>query len=164
MEPNSVANLSSGSSNKRRPVTLPSRSVFSRICNGFLTAFEQVTRAAGRRPNVGTLLSIAERQTGLNDFGDHRFLEALAFLVESVEREAKLNALGRFVFVEHVVQLLRNRLYLELDWKLDPTISLRKIPKPVFITGLPRTGTTLLHSLLAQDTDIFAAPLTWEVI
>ncbi|MBV8485638.1 MAG: sulfotransferase [Verrucomicrobia bacterium] len=129
-----------------------------------MTAFEQVTRAAGRRPNVGTLLSIAERQTGLNDFGDHRFLEALAFLVESVEREAKLNALGRFVFVEHVVQLLRNRLYLELDWKLDPTISLRKIPKPVFITGLPRTGTTLLHSLLAQDTDIFAAPLTWEVI
>jgi hypothetical protein len=164
MEPHSVANLNSGSSNKRRTATFPSRSVFSRICNGFLTAFEQVTRAAGRRPNVGTLLSIAERQTGLNDFGDHWFLEPMAFLVESVEREAKLNALGRFVFVEHVVQLLRNRLYLELDWKLDPTSTLRKIPKPVFITGLPRTGTTLLHSLLAQDTDLFAAPLTWEVI
>jgi sulfotransferase family protein len=164
MEPHSVANLSSGSSNKRRTATFPSRSVFSRVCNGFLTAFEQVTRAAGRRPNVGTLLSIAERQTGLNDFGDHRFLEPMAFLVESVEREAKLNALGRFVFVEHVVQLLRNRLYLELDSKLDPTISLRKIPRPVFITGLPRTGTTLLHSLLAQDTDKFAAPLTWEMI
>jgi hypothetical protein len=128
-----------------------------------LTAFERVTRA-GRRPTVGTLLSIAKRQTGLNDFGDHRFLEPMAFLLESVEQEAKQNALGRFVFVEHVVQLLRNRLYLELDWKLDPTISLRKIPKPVFITGLPRTGTTLLHSLLAQDTDIFAAPRTWEVI
>ena len=164
MEPHSVVNLSSGSSNKRRTATFPSRSVFSRVCNGFLAAFEQVTRAAGRRPNVSTLLSIAERQTGLNDFGDHRFLEPMAFLVESVEREAKLNALGRFVFVEHVVQLLRNRLYLELDWKLDPTIALRRISRPVFITGLPRTGTTLLHSLLAQDTDIFAAPLTWEVI
>jgi Sulfotransferase family len=164
MEPHSVSNLSSRSSNKRRTGTFPTRSVFSRVCNGFLTAFEQVTRAAGRRPNVSALLSIAERQTGLNDFGDHRFLEAMAFLVESVEREAKLNALGRFVFVEHVVQLLRNRLYLELDWKLDPTISFRRIPKPVFITGLPRTGTTLLHSLLAQDTEIFAAPLTWEMI
>lgn len=164
MESHSVANLSSGSSNKRRATAFSSRSVFSRVCNGFLTAFEQVTRAAGRRPNVSTLLSIAERQTGLNDFGDHRFLEAMAFLVESVEREARLNALGRFVFVEHVIQLLRNRLYLELDWKLDPTIAIRRIPKPVFITGLPRTGTTLLHSLLAQDTDIFAAPLTWEVI
>jgi hypothetical protein len=126
-------------------------------------AFEQVTRA-GRRPKVSTLLSIAERQTGLNDFGDHRFLESMAFLLESVEQEAKLNALGRCIFFEHVVQLLRNRLYLELDWKLDTSLSLRKIPKPVFITGLPRTGTTLLHALLAQDTEIFAAPLTWEVI
>jgi hypothetical protein len=163
MEPNSVANLSSGSSGKRKKSTISSRSVFSRLCNGVLMAFEQVTRV-GRRPTVGALLSIAERQTGLNDFGDHRFLEPMAFLLESVEQEAKLNALGRFVFVEHVVQLLRNRLYLELDWKLDPTITLRRTPKPVFITGLPRTGTTLLHGLLAQDTEIFAAPLTWEVI
>jgi len=163
MEPHSVANFNSESSEKRRTVTLSSRSVFSRLCNGFLMAFEQVTRA-GRLPNVSTLLSIAERQTGLNDFGDHRFLESMAFLLESVEREAKLNALGRCVFFEHVVQLLRNRLYLELDWKLDPSISQRKTPKPVFITGLPRTGTTLLHALLAQDTKRFAAPLTWEVI
>ena len=130
MEPHSGANSNSRSSDTRRRVTLSSRSAFSRVCNGFLTAFEQVARA-GRRPNTGSLLSTAERQTGLNDFGDHRFLEPMAFLLESVEREAKLNALGRFVFVEHVVQLLRNRLYLELDWKLDPTIALRKIPKPV---------------------------------
>jgi len=163
MEPHSVANLSSQSSEKRRTAALPSRSVFSRVCNGFLMAFEQVRRA-GRRPNVSTLLSIAERQTGLNDFGDHRFLQSMAFLLESVEQEAKLNALGRCIFFEHVVQLLRNRLYLELDWKLNPSSSLRRIPKPVFITGLPRTGTTLLHALLAQDTEIFAAPLTWEVI
>ncbi|MFY9984896.1 MAG: sulfotransferase [Chthoniobacterales bacterium] len=163
METHPVANLSSVFSEKLRIATFLSRSAFNRVCNTLLTAFEQVTRA-GRRPNVSTLLSIAERQTGLNDFGDHRFLEPMAFLLESVEKEAKLNALGRFVFVEHVVQLLRNRLYLELDWKLDPTIARRKIPKPVFITGLPRTGTTLLHSLLAQDSEIFAAPLTWEVI
>ena len=163
MEPHSVANLSSQSSEKRRTATRPSRSVFSRVCNGFLMAFEQVRRA-GRQPNVSTLLSIAERQTGLNDFGDHRFLQSMAFLLESVEQEAKLNALGRCIFFEHVVQLLRNRLYLELDSKLNPSISLRKIPKPVFITGLPRTGTTLLHALLAQDTEIFGAPLTWEVI
>ena len=163
MEPHSVANLNSEASENRKTTALSSRSVFSRLCNGFLMALERVTRA-GRIPNVSTLLSIAERQTGLNDFGDHRFLESMAFLLESVEREAKLNALGRTVFFEHVVQLLRNRLYLELDWKLDPTIADRKTPKPVFITGLPRTGTTLLHALLAQDTERFAAPLTWEVI
>ena len=77
MEPHSVANLSSESSEKRKTATLRSRSVFSRACNGFLMAFERVRRA-GRRPNVGTLLSIAERQTGLNDFGDHRFLQSMA--------------------------------------------------------------------------------------
>jgi len=163
MEPHPVANLNPESSQKGRTVTLSPRSIFSRICNGVLVAFEQVTQGGGP-PNVATLLSIAERQTGLNDFGDHWFLEPMAFLLESVEREAKLNALGRFVFFQHMVQLLRNRLHLELDWKLDPEIARRKIPKPLFITGLPRTGTTLLHSLLAQDTKIFAAPLTWEVI
>jgi Sulfotransferase family len=84
--------------------------------------------------------------------------------LESVEREAKLNALGRLVFYQHTIQLLRNRLYLERDSQIDKRISRRKISKPVFITGLPRTGTTLLHGLLAQDHELFCCPLTWEVI
>jgi len=88
----------------------------------------------------------------------------MAFLLESIEREARLNALGRFVFHQHAIQLLRNRLYLQRDSQIDRRISRRKITKPVFITGLPRTGTTLLHSLLAQDEELFTAPLTWEVI
>jgi hypothetical protein len=141
----------------------PARSLFSQLCNGALAAFERLPRA-GRRPDVTGLLSIAERQTGLRDFGDDRFLEAMAVLLESIEREAKLNALGRFVFHQHILQLLRNRLYLEMDRQSDSRISRRKIPRPVFITGLPRTGTTLLHGLLAQDQELFAAPLTWEVI
>jgi hypothetical protein len=107
---------------------------------------------------------VAERQTGLDDFGDNRFLEPMTFLLESIEREAKLNALGRFVFYQHAIQLLRNRLYLERDSQVDRRISRQKIARPVFITGLPRTGTTLLHSLLAQDEELFVAPLTWEVI
>src|SRR5258708_13281908 len=115
MEPHSVANFRS--SEKQRRATLSSRSVFSRLWNGFLMALERVTRA-GRLPNVSTLLSIAERQTGLNYFGDHRFLESMAFLLESVEREAKLNALGRCVFFEPVVQLFTNRLYIELHCHL----------------------------------------------
>jgi Sulfotransferase family len=144
-------------------VESPARSLFSQVCNGALAAFERLPRPR-RRPDVTSLLAIAERQTGLSDFGDSRFLEAMAFLLESIEREAKLNALGRFVFYQHTIQLLRNRLYLERDSRIDRRISSRKITKPVFITGLPRTGTTLLHSLLDQDQELFAAPLTWEVI
>jgi hypothetical protein len=141
----------------------PSRSLFSQVCNGALTAFERLPRV-GRRPDVTSLLSIAERQTGLNDFGDSRFFKPMTFLLESIEREARLNALGRFVFHQHAIQLLRNRLYLQRDSQIDRRISCRKITKPVFITGLPRTGTTLLHGLLAQDEELFTVPLTWEVI
>ena len=139
------------------------RSLFSLICTGVLAALERVTLSA-RRPTVASLLSIAERQTGLSDLGDDWFLAPLAFLLQSIEREAKLNALGRFVFDQHIIQLLRNRLYLQLDCQQDRGIYQRRIRKPVFITGLPRTGTTLLHALLAQDGAIFAAPSTWEVI
>ena len=141
----------------------PPRSLFSQVCNGALAAFERFPRG-GRRPDVTGLLDIAERQTGLSDFGDTRFLEPMALLLESIEREARLNALGRFVFHQHAIQLLRNRLYLQHDSQIDRRILRRKILKPVFITGLPRTGTTLLHSLLAQDEELFVAPLTWEVI
>jgi hypothetical protein len=144
-------------------VESPTRSLFSQVCSGALATFERLPRAR-RRPDVTSLLSIAERQTGLRDFGDSRFSEAMAFLLESIEREARLNALGRFVFHQHAIQLLRNRLYLQRDSRIDRRISCRKITKPVFITGLPRTGTTLLHSLLAQDEELFTAPLTWEVI
>jgi Sulfotransferase family len=139
------------------------RSLFSQFCNGALAAFERLPRG-GRRPDVTSLLSIAGRQTGLKDLGDSRFLEPMAVLLESIEREARLNALGRFVFHQHAIQLLRNRLYLQRDSQIDRSISCRKITKPVFITGLPRTGTTLLHGLLGQDQELFAAPLTWEVI
>jgi Sulfotransferase family len=141
----------------------PVRGLFSQVFNGALTALERLPRA-GRHPDVTSLLSIAERQTKLSDFGDDRFLEPMTFLLESIEREAKLNALGRFVFYQHAIQLLRNRLYLERDSQVDRRISRRKIARPVFITGLPRTGTTLLHSLLAQDEELLVAPLTWEVI
>ncbi len=158
-----VADSSHVRSGRRIPACRRLQSPVGRICNAALAAFERLP-GAGRRLDVTSLLSVAERQTALSDFGDSGFLEPMAFLLESVEREANLNALGRFIFYQHVIQLLRNRLHLELDRKMDVRISHREIRKPVFITGLPRTGTTLLHGLLTQDYDLFAAPLTWEVM
>jgi hypothetical protein len=163
MEPLSKVCLGTATFGQHASVQQTYRSLFSQVCNGALSAFERLP-GTGRRLDLTSLLSVAERQTGLNDFGDDRFLEPMAYLLESIEREAKLNALGRFVFYQHTIQLLRNRLYLERDSRIDRRIFSRKITKPVFITGLPRTGTTLLHSLLAQDQELFAAPLTWEVI
>jgi hypothetical protein len=53
----------------------------------------------------------------------------MAFLLKSIEREAKLNALGRLVFYQHAIQLLCNRLYLERDRQTDSRISGRNIRK-----------------------------------
>jgi Sulfotransferase family len=64
----------------------PGRSLFSQVCNGALAAFERLPRARRRR-DVTHLLSIAERKTGLGDFGDFRFVEPMALLLESIERK-----------------------------------------------------------------------------
>ena len=62
------------------------------------------------------------------------------------------------------LQLLINRLYIQRDRGQCPRIAEEAITAPLFIMGLPRTGTTLLHSLLAQDHNLYYAPATWEVM
>jgi len=109
------------------------------------------------------LLDAARRKAGGRDFEDGSFREALRYLVDSLEREAELNFIGRMAAREDILQLLVNRLHLERDRGLYPEIAAQTIVKPLFITGLPRTGTTLLHSLLALDPG-YRAPLTWEVM
>jgi hypothetical protein len=98
---------------------------------------------------------------GLDDFGDPSFLEGLECLVSSYEGEARLNALGRGAVRGRLTQFLANRLKVQ-DWLCrHPEILDEPIERPLFILGLPRTGTTLLHNLLALD-PLARAPLHWE--
>jgi hypothetical protein len=97
------------------------------------------------------LLEEASRQAGLDDFGDPSFREGLGLLVGSYEQEAGLSALGRGAVRGRLTQFLVNRLKLH-DWlSRQPEILEEAIERPIFILGLPRTGTTLLHDLLALD-------------
>jgi len=84
-------------------------------------------------------------------------------LLTSLEKEARLNALGRQIARERVLGHVVNRLGYVDDRKRFPDIAKEKIVRPLFIIGLPRTGTTILHDILAQDPDN-RAPLTWEVM
>jgi Sulfotransferase family len=104
-----------------------------------------------------------QRAGGLSDFGAGPFLEPLALLLESIEREARLNAIGRIIAKERVLGHVVNRLGYVDDRKRHPTIADERIVKPVFIIGLPRTGTTILHDILAQD-PANRAPITWETM
>ena len=103
------------------------------------------------------------RADGQGDFGDGPFLEPLQRLLDSLAREARLNALGRLIASERVLGHTVNRLNYVADRKRFPGIAQEAIVAPVFIIGMPRTGTTILHDILAQDPDT-RAPLTWEAM
>lgn len=98
------------------------------------------------------LLKEASAATGgLSHFGDASFRPALAKLCESLAGEAQLSATGVYLMRMKIVGQLVNRLKVE-DWfKRHPEIAEETIAAPVVIVGLPRTGTTKLHRLLARD-------------
>ena len=97
------------------------------------------------------LVELARRRTGLADFGDEPFEEPLQILLESYEDEASLSAFGKMAARWDTVRFLSNLLMLRDAEKRRPEILREVIDQPVFITGLPRSGTTFLHYLFAQD-------------
>ena len=109
------------------------------------------------------LLEAARRRTGLDDFGDEAFREPFERVVRSLDGEARLNLIGRIAARQDLLRLLSNRLRMIDDGKRHPEILDGTVRRPIFVTGLPRTGTTLLHGLLAQD-PASRAPLTWEMM
>jgi hypothetical protein len=112
---------------------------------------------------VESLIAEARTRTGgLEDLGPGPFLEPLRLFVGSLERDARLNPVGQYIARERALGHIVNRLSYVNDRKVYPGIAQQKIVKPVFIIGLGRTGSTILHDILAQD-PANRAPLTWEV-
>ena len=109
------------------------------------------------------LIAAAERHSECDDFGEDDFREPLSRLVKSCLREARLNLIGRFALRSDLFRTLCNRRLMQRDRKAFPKISRQSIQEPLFIVGLPRSGTTLLHTLFACDPN-HRAPLTWEVM
>jgi hypothetical protein len=110
----------------------------------------------------GTLVARAIKKAGSADFGGDDFREGLRRFLASANTEANLTLLGRLMVQSYVTDNLANRLRL-VDWrKRHPDIEKEEIREPLFIIGLPRTGTTILHALLEQD-PVNRSPLFWEV-
>ena len=109
------------------------------------------------------LIETAKRRCNLEDFGESDFFEPLSRLLESCHGEARLNVIGKLALKNDVARILCNRLCLERDRRRHPEIATQEIREPLFIVGLPRSGTTLLHTLLAAD-PAHRVPLTWEVM
>ncbi len=98
---------------------------------------------------------------GHSDFGELPFREGLEQALNSLETEAQLNEIGRHIARDRMVLHTTNRLLYVADRKKYPAIAKEQIVKPVFIVGLPRTGTTILHDILSQDSSN-RVPMTWE--
>jgi len=97
-----------------------------------------------------SLLEAACARSGLSDFGDTWFLEPMDRFIEAANSEARLTADGVATQTEVIVKGLTNRLRLIEDLRRHPEIAEEQITVGGVILGLPRTGSTLFHRLLAR--------------
>lgn len=117
----------------------------------------------GNRFVPEVLVEQACEATGLDDFGDgSSWQEGLNLLCEGLVADARLNALGVEIAAMDITRALTNRLQV-IAWRTQhPALAEAPVERPIFIVGQPRTGTTILFDLLAQDPAL-RPPLTWEV-
>ena len=113
--------------------------------------------------DADNLISSAVRGTGLRDFGVPDWEEPFRVLSRALDEEAELSLLGRLMARSDLLIFLQNRLRIEEAYRQHPQIEDEQIHQPVFIVGLPRSGTSILFELLALDAG-FAIPETWMLL
>jgi len=112
------------------------------------------------RFDIDTLVAQACEAAGSDDFGEpDGWRDGLARLTDGLVNEAHLSDLGVEIAVMDIVGPLTNRLRITQWRKEHPELAAAPIERPIFIVGQPRTGTTILFDLLAQDPEL-RPPLT----
>ncbi len=108
-----------------------------------------------------SLIAFARARTGLEDFGEEDWQTPLRVLLQSLRDEAGLTLMGRLMARSDLLLWLQNRLQITETFRRHPEIHEEEIRQPIFITGLARSGTSLLFELLSQDGTL-GSPQTWE--
>jgi hypothetical protein len=104
----------------------------------------------------------AQQATGLADFGEESWREGAERLISELNDGAALTEIGSTIAASDVVEYFTSRLRV-VDWVTrNPWIADADIRPPIVVLGQPRTGTTILFDVLAQD-PANRVPLTWEV-
>ena len=134
-----------------QPILPPRRTRFIDIADGVIRGGRKLGLMDPARLEKDFLMEEAVQATGLDDFGDGWFERPLEVLLDSVKREAQLNAAGEFSAMKMFHHVLRDRLYTQMWFKRHPEILARPLKNPVVIVGPMRSGTTRLHRLLAAD-------------
>jgi hypothetical protein len=108
------------------------------------------------------LMARARAATSLEDFGEDSFREGLERLTASADAQARFTDRGRAIFDGQLVDLLSRRLEVEHWYAKHPEIDEQQIIAPLIGLGLPRTGSTALSCLLAEDPAVRSIR-NWEV-
>lgn len=109
------------------------------------------------------LIKTARKATKLHDLGNHFWDEPLDRMLDSLNEEARLTPVGRFISKQRLINLLAVRLRAEDLFKKHPEILEQELYPVMLVIGLQRTGTTKLQRLLASDPDNRAL-MSWEAI
>ena len=113
--------------------------------------------------SVDRMIASACRSSGLEDFGDEWFLEPLHHLVQSLNKEANLNLTGSLIQKARITSALITRLRIQDLLTRRPELLDSNLSNVIFIVGLQRTGTTLLHRLIDGHPEI-RGTYAWEVL
>lgn len=113
--------------------------------------------------NADEIVAAAQAQTGLSRLEDPGILEGLRIYVDALNAEAHLTDVGRSYMNRWLTETLVNRLKVDDYLARHPQLLQRPVDKPMFVFGLPRTGTTLAINLLHADPARRSA-LRWEVL
>jgi hypothetical protein len=103
----------------------------------------------------------ARKATGLDDFGSPYYREGLERTVEALNTQADLSDIGQVIQHATISNALIQRLKIEETYQRHPEIDDEQVEGPVFVIGLPRTGTTALSQLVGADPQ-FRSLRTWE--
>lgn len=122
-------------------------------------------RSLGIQANldVDNLLAAARKKSGYEQFGDNAFMPALQKLLQSIDDEANLHPFGRWVVRGRIIHALVLRARVHALIEQNPEILYEDIKAPLVIAGLQRTGTTMLHRLLAADPNLRSLK-SWEAL
>ncbi|MCE7796716.1 sulfotransferase [Sphingobium sufflavum] len=113
-------------------------------------------------PRTNDLLAIAKARTGLDDFGDPARNAGLDAFLESLRAETwdGMTPRARSIAIDFLIHHLESRLKMVADRKANPEVSAQRIIAPLIVVGPPRSGSTLLHTLLSLDPET-RAPEHW---
>ena len=126
----------------------PTLPISLRLINQVAVLLKKAGLLSVRGLSPEKLLKFAQEKTKLTNFGDERFVEHLRVIMRTFEEDNHLSYLGERTLLSLIKSALNRRLFLERDFQVHSEILQIPIKQPIVVVGFPRTGTTLLQTLL----------------